>query len=386
MVPLRPDRARERAGDRRSLRALRPRGRVAQPRAVAVQDHRLRRPAARRHGGARLARARADDAAQLDRPLRGRRGHLPGRGARRRRPGLHDAPRHPLRCHLLRPRPGASARRRVRRALARGRGAARLRESRRRAQERGASRRGREDGRLHRLLRGQPGQRRADPDLDRRLCPDGLRHRGDHGRAGSRRARLRVRRALRAADRAGRRTRGRRGRRRGRLHRPLRRRGARQLGLLQRPLLARGEVGDRRGAREARARPAGGQLPAARLAPLAPALLGLPDPGHPLRRLWDRPGPGVGAAGRPAGGRRLPAERPLAARGRRGVGERSVPRLRGAGETRDRHDGHVRRLVLVLPPLHRSAERRGAVRPLRSSTTGSRSTSTSAGSSTRSST
>ena len=35
----------------------------------------------RRH---RLARARKDDAAQLDRPLRGRRGHLPLRGARHR--------------------------------------------------------------------------------------------------------------------------------------------------------------------------------------------------------------------------------------------------------------------------------------------------------------
>ena len=53
VVPERPDRARERAGDRRPLRALRRRGRVAQPRAVDVQDHRLRRPAARRDGAAR---------------------------------------------------------------------------------------------------------------------------------------------------------------------------------------------------------------------------------------------------------------------------------------------------------------------------------------------
>ena len=40
-----------------------------------------------------------------------------------------------------------------------------------------------EDRRLHRLLRGQPGQRRAHPDLGRRLRADGLRHRRDHGRA-----------------------------------------------------------------------------------------------------------------------------------------------------------------------------------------------------------
>ena len=78
VVPERPDRARQRAGDRRPLRALRRRGRGAEPRAVVLPHHRLRRPAARRDGPARvLAGARADDAAQLDRPLRGRRGRLP---------------------------------------------------------------------------------------------------------------------------------------------------------------------------------------------------------------------------------------------------------------------------------------------------------------------
>ena len=41
--------------------------------------------------------------------------------------------------------------------------------------------------------RDQPGQRRAHPDLDRRLRPERLRHRRDHGRARPRRARLRVR-------------------------------------------------------------------------------------------------------------------------------------------------------------------------------------------------
>ena len=76
VVPGRPDRARQRAGDRRPLRALRLAGRGAQPRAVVLQDHRLRGPAARRLRAARtLARARGHDAAQLDRALRGRRGH-----------------------------------------------------------------------------------------------------------------------------------------------------------------------------------------------------------------------------------------------------------------------------------------------------------------------
>ena len=90
MVSEGPDRARERAGDRRSLRALRDSRRPAPPLAVVLQDHRLRPAPARRLRAARLlARARGHDAAQLDRPLRGRRGHLPLRGARPRLPGLH---------------------------------------------------------------------------------------------------------------------------------------------------------------------------------------------------------------------------------------------------------------------------------------------------------
>ena len=69
-----------------------------------------------------LARARGHDAAQLDRPLRGRRGHLPLRGARDRLPRLHHPPRHPLRRHLLRRRARAPRRRAPRRRhRARGR-------------------------------------------------------------------------------------------------------------------------------------------------------------------------------------------------------------------------------------------------------------------------
>ncbi len=68
LVPARPDGAGQRAGDRRPLRALRPRGRAAPARAVVLPHHRLRRPAARRPRHDRLARVRQDDAAQLDRP------------------------------------------------------------------------------------------------------------------------------------------------------------------------------------------------------------------------------------------------------------------------------------------------------------------------------
>ena len=64
--------------------------------------------------------------------------------------------------------------------------------------------------------------------------------------------------------------------------------------------------------------------------------------------------------------------------------EHDVPEVRRPRAARDRHDGHLRRLVLVLPALLRRAERRGAVGPRGSSTAGCRSTSTSAASSTRS--
>ena len=82
VVPARPDGARQRAGHRRTLRALRRGGRDPPARAVVPADHRLRRAAARRPRRDRLARARQDDAAQLDRALGGRRGDLPLRGAR----------------------------------------------------------------------------------------------------------------------------------------------------------------------------------------------------------------------------------------------------------------------------------------------------------------
>ena len=48
----------------------------------------------------------------------------------------------------------------------------------------------------------------------------------------------------------------------------------------------------------------------------------------------------------------------LAARGRRGLGDDRVPLLRRASAPRDGHDGHVRRLVVVLHALLRPAQRR----------------------------
>ena len=49
----------------------------------------------------------------------------------------------------------------------------------------------------------------------------------------------------------------------------------------------------------------------------------------------------------------------------------ACPAVRRRGAARPRHDGHVRRLVVVLPALHRLAQRRGAVRPVRRQLLGS---------------
>ena len=65
------------------------------------------------------------------------------------------------------------------------------------------------------------------------------------------------------------------------------------------------------------------------------------------------------------------------------LGQHDVPALRRSGPPRDRHDGHVRRLALVLPAVLRRQQRQAAW-DRRSSTAGCRSTSTSAASSTRS--
>ncbi len=47
-----------------------------------------------------------------------------------------------------------------------------------------------QDGSFYRRVRDQSRQRRVDPHLGRRLCPDQLRHRSDHGSSGARHTRL----------------------------------------------------------------------------------------------------------------------------------------------------------------------------------------------------
>ena len=93
-----------------------------------------------------------------------------------------------------------------------------------------------------------------------------------------------------------------------------------------------------------------GAVPPARLGHLAPALLGHADPDHSLRSLRAGAGAGERPAGGAAGRSRSGRQRQPAAQVR-AVPEVRVPDVRQAGAARDRHDGHVRRLGLVLHAL-----------------------------------
>ena len=123
LVPGRPDSAGQRAGHQRQVRAVRVRGHPADADAVVLQDHRIRRPAAGGHGpaGRQVARAGAADAAQLDRPQRGRRGQLRDRGPGRAGHRVHHPAGHAVRGDVLRGRRRLAAGGRAVRARAAGR-------------------------------------------------------------------------------------------------------------------------------------------------------------------------------------------------------------------------------------------------------------------------
>ena len=88
-----------------------------------------------------------------------------------------------------------------------------------------------------------------------------------------------------------------------------------------------------------------------------PALLGLPDPGHPLRCLRRGAGAGRPVAGAPAGRRDLrPAGQ--SAGPSPDLEARRLPVLRQAGAARDRHVRHLRRQLLVFRPLLQPARGR----------------------------
>ena len=364
---------------------------------------------------ARVARAGQDDAAQLERPQRRRDGRVPlrpdhvrrrhrrrawqrgGHGAGRcsgadvvpvagHAAGLHDARGHADGRVVRGDRRRASARRLAREGSA---GAPRL-HRRVRPGRRGRGRHGhaREKGDADALPCHASPDRPAGARVDRQLRADELWRGCRHGRARARRARLRVREEVRPADQAGdpagvagerpgdrgrggRRTgsvdHGRAGRRHdrhaarrrhpvGRMASRVRRdRHLRAFGHLRRHGLRDRGRGHRTRSRGQGLRREDDHVAPARLGHQPSALLGHADPDHPLpagrrRRVRCR----AGAGGRPAG---RAARGPRARRDRQSIEEeRRVPRLhlpcvQQAGGARDRHDGHVRRLGLVLHAL-----------------------------------
>ena len=147
---------------------------------------------------------------------------------------------------------------------------------------------------------------------------------------------------------------------------------------------AGGHHADDRRRREARHRQGRGAVPPEGLGHLASALLGHADSDRLLRE---------GRRRRRCRTSELPVELPkvttftgprrFAAGAGAGVRQRDVSEVRRPGAARDRHDGHVRRFVVVLPAVLRSEERGAAVRSGDGRATGCRSTSTAAASSTR---
>ena len=108
-----------------------------------------------------------------------------------------------------------------------------------------------------------------------------------------------------------------------------------------------------------------GQLPPARLAGLAPALLGRADPGRLLRRVRDRSRCPTTSSRSSCPRSRTTRRRARARWPRPRTGSPPSARVRRPGPARDRHDGHLRRLLLVLHPLPRPAQRRGGLGPRR---------------------
>ena len=111
---------------------------------------------------------------------------------------------------------------------------------------------------------------------------------------------------------------------------------------------------------------------------------GTPIPMIYCDRRRPRAGAGERSSGRAAAGRAVHGQGREPARKARGVREREVSAVRTSRTPRDRHDGHVRRLVLVLRAFHLAARRDEDLRLEARRIAGSPSISTSAASSTRS--
>ncbi len=210
LVPGAGHRAGQRGGRRRQERGRRLPRRAPPDAPVDAAHHRVCRTAHQRTGRPRLARVHQAAAAQLDRPQRGGARHFmlenfenrptslvalaldtdkadhpaqdavpegPPRPPDGRADRVHHAARHALRRDVHGALARASAGGPIRRRRAQGRHR-QLPRGHRREVGPGAHRtRQGENGRVHRRVRGQSGQRRAHPRVDRRLRADGLRHR-----------------------------------------------------------------------------------------------------------------------------------------------------------------------------------------------------------------
>ncbi len=200
---------------------------------------------------------------------------------------------------------------------------------------------------------GEPG-----PRLRGRLCAHGLRHRRHHGRPGRGPPRLGLRPGLRPAHRPHRpapRGLGRAGRPGWRPRRGLYRgRREDQQPVARRPRRGRGQGQGHRVAGGRGHRRAHGQLPAARLAGLRASASGAArsrsstaptTASSRCRRTSSRCSPPTTSSSCP------PAS--LAAGHERRVPANDLPDVRRSGHPRDRHHGHLRRLVVVLPALLR---------------------------------
>ena len=119
---------------------------------------------------------------------------------------------------------------------------------------------------------------------------------------------------------------------------------------------------ERESVRQSSRRAASGEFPPARLGHFAAALLGLPDPDHPLREVRRGAGAGAGFAGDAAGRRDVRPAR-QSARPSSDLEERRLPAMRRQGAARNRYHGHLRRLVVVFRALHRSLDHDRADRP-----------------------